>query len=173
LKILESLKGTALLVVALGALLAGCDGSDGSAATASAASAATTPQASNTLVTRGATTTARGGTSSTGTTSDTSGQSTTSSAPKDSQGISGNATVSWDAPTSNTNGSALTDLYGYRIYYGSSEGEMTETVQITNVGIQTYVIENLKAGTWYFAVQALNIDGTESPLSDVVSKRIG
>jgi hypothetical protein len=173
LKILQSLKGTALLVVALGALLAGCDGSDDSAATASAASGGTTPQASNTLVTRGATTTTSSGRSSAGTTSDTSGPSNSSIAPKDGHGISGTATISWDAPNSNTNGSALTDLSGYRIYFGASEGEMTETVQITNVGIQTYVIENLKAGTWYFAVQALSTDGTESPLSDVVSKTIG
>jgi hypothetical protein len=150
LKILASLKGTALLVATLGALLAGCDGSDGSAGTASAASANTTPQASNTLVTRAP-----------------------SSTPKTSRASSGNATLSWDAPTSNTNGSALTDLSGYRIYYGANAEEMTETVQITNVGIQTYVIENLEPGTWYFAVRALSGEGTESPLSDVVVKTIG
>jgi hypothetical protein len=154
LKILESLKGTALLVVALGALLAGCDGSDGSAATASAASEGTTPQASNTLMTRGTST-------------------SVTTAPEVSEASSGNATLSWEAPVSNTNGSALTDLAGYRIYYGASADDMKETVQISNVGIQTYVIENLEAGTWYFAVRALSSEGTESPLSDVVSKRIG
>lgn len=153
-KILESLKGTALLVVAFGALLAGCDGSDGSAATASAASAATTPQAANTLMSRGT-------------------SPSVTSAPKVSQATSGNATLSWEAPTSNTNGSALTDLAGYRIYYGASADDMKETVQISNVGLQTYVIENLEAGTWYFAVRALSSEGSESPLSDVVSKRIG
>ena len=153
-KILESLKGTALLVVALGALLAGCDGSDGSAATASAASAGTIPQASNTLMSRGTST-------------------SVTTAPKVSEASSGNATLSWEAPVSNTNGSALTDLAGYRIYYGASADDMKETVQISNLGIQTYVIENLEAGTWYFAVRALSSQGTESPLSDVVSKRIG
>src|SRR5215469_9411932 len=88
-------------------------------------------------------------------------------------GSAGSATLSWDAPTSNTNGTALTDLSGYRIYYGASEDDMVKTVQITNVGIQTYLIENLEAGTWYFAIRALSSEGTESPLSDVVSKTIG
>ena len=87
--------------------------------------------------------------------------------------MSGNATLYWEAPTSNTNGTALTDLAGYRIYYGASEDEMIETVHIANVGIQTYVIENLQPGTWYFAVRALSSEGTESPLSDVVAKTIG
>jgi Fibronectin type III domain len=155
LKILSGVRGTGVLALALAALLAGCDDSDGTA------DASTTPQAVNSQVTRSAPTSASSATSSTG------------SVPKDSEAGSGNATLSWEAPTLNTNGSALTDLSGYRIYYGPTESEMTKVVQITNLGLQTYVIENLEAGTWYFAVRALTTDGTESNLSDVVSKRIG
>ena len=102
-----------------------------------------------------------------------SGASTSHAPNPSSHFTSGNATLSWEAPTSNTNGSALTDLSGYRIYYGASEDDLIQTVQITNVGIQTYIIENLEAGTWYFAVRALSSQGTESPLSHVVSKTIG
>jgi hypothetical protein len=83
------------------------------------------------------------------------------------------ATLSWEAPTSNTNGTALTDLSGYRIYYGTNANELNDSVQITNVGIQTYVIENLQPGTWYFAIRAITSAGTESILSDVVAKTIG
>jgi hypothetical protein len=83
------------------------------------------------------------------------------------------ATLSWEAPTSNTNGSALTDLAGYRIYYGPSESDLSESVQVTSVGIQTYVIENLRPGTWYFAIQTLTSEGTESALSGIVEKTIG
>ena len=32
----------------------------------------------------------------------------------------GTATLSWTAPTQNTDDSALTDLAGFRVYYGSS-----------------------------------------------------
>ena len=84
----------------------------------------------------------------------------------------GNATLSWEAPTANTNGSALTDLAGYRIYYGSSPKHLSHTVQIKSVGLQTYVIDDLEPGTWYFAVKSVAGNGVESSLSDVVAKTI-
>jgi hypothetical protein len=87
--------------------------------------------------------------------------------------ISKSATLSWEAPTTNTNGSALTDLAGYRIYYGSNPEDLTQSVHIASVGIQTYVIDNLEPGTWYFAVMAVTSAGAESALSNVVSKTIG
>jgi hypothetical protein len=82
------------------------------------------------------------------------------------------ATLFWEAPTSNTNGSPLTDLAGYRIYYGSSPGELTQTVQLNSVGLQTYVIDGLEPGTWYFAVMALTSSGLESSLSNIAVKTI-
>jgi Fibronectin type III domain len=85
----------------------------------------------------------------------------------------GTATVSWEAPTTTTNGAALTDLAGYRIYYGVSESDLAQSVQLDNVGVQTYVVENLGAGTWYFAVKAVTSSGVESSLSEIVSKTIG
>jgi len=85
----------------------------------------------------------------------------------------GMATLSWQAPTTTTEGAALTDLAGYRIYYGTNSSDLTQSVQITSVGIQTYAIDNLGAGTWYFAVRAVTAAGVESALSDVVSKTIG
>jgi Fibronectin type III domain len=98
--------------------------------------------------------------------------SATSSGPSSVGSESRAATLSWDAPTSNTNGTALTDLSGYRIYYGSSPRDLSQTVQISNVGLQTYVIDNLQPGTWYFAVMAVASGGGESTLSDVVAKTI-
>jgi hypothetical protein len=83
------------------------------------------------------------------------------------------AELSWEAPTTNTNGSALTDLAGYRIYYGASRTKLSESVDIRTIGVQTYVIDNLSAGTWYFAIMAVTSAGTESRLSDVVSLKIG
>jgi hypothetical protein len=93
------------------------------------------------------------------------------STPSASDG-SRTATVSWDAPTTNNNGTPLTDLAGYRIYYGSSPEELSHTVQISTVGLQTYVIDDLEAGTWYFAVRAVATNGTESTLSDIAAKTI-
>jgi hypothetical protein len=78
------------------------------------------------------------------------------------------ATVSWSAPTENTNGTALTNLIGYNIYYGSSAGALTNKININTVGIQTYVIDNLSSGNWYFALTSINSAGVESALTDTV-----
>jgi hypothetical protein len=86
--------------------------------------------------------------------------------------VSRAATVSWDAPTSNNNGTPLTDLAGYRIYYGSTPEDLNHTVQIRTIGLQTYVIDDLEAGTWYFAVRAVAANGTESTLSEIAAKTI-
>jgi len=104
------------------------------------------------------------------------GPSTTAStsppAPSPPPPTSGNATLSWQAPTTNTNGAPLTDLAGYRIYYGTSASNLSDTIPLTGVGLQTYVIVNLAPGTWYFAVKAIASTGVESALSDIVSKTI-
>jgi len=84
----------------------------------------------------------------------------------------GAATISWEAPTTNTDGTPLTDLTGYRIYYGASPDKLGHSVQIKTIGLQTYVIDDLQSGTWYFAVMAVASDGSESGLSDIVSKTI-
>jgi len=84
----------------------------------------------------------------------------------------GSATLSWDAPTTTTQGVALTNLAGYRIYYGPHTNELSQTVQVNGVGLQTYMIDNLGQGTWYFAIKAVTSTGVESPMSNVVSKTI-
>jgi Fibronectin type III domain len=104
---------------------------------------------------------------------DPGGSATSAQSVKGPASISHSATLSWEAPTANTNGTALTDLAGYRIMYGSSASELSQTVHITGVGIQTYVIDNLAPGTWYFAVMAVTSTGEQSALSDIASKTIG
>jgi len=84
----------------------------------------------------------------------------------------GSATLSWAAPTENTNGTALTNLAGYRLYYGTSETAMTQTVQIANSGILTDVVSNLSPGTWYFSIRAYTNANVESVASAVVSTTI-
>ncbi len=84
----------------------------------------------------------------------------------------GSATLSWLAPTENTNGTPLLNLAGYRIYYGTSTTAMTQSVQIANPGIATYVVSNLPPATWYFEVRAYTSANVESSASAVVSKTI-
>lgn len=85
---------------------------------------------------------------------------------------SGAATLSWYAPTQNTDGSALTNLSGYKAYHGTSANSLTDVRTISSPGITTFVFEQLPAGTHYFAVAAVNAAGVESARSAVVSKVI-
>jgi hypothetical protein len=87
-----------------------------------------------------------------------------------SQSPSRSATLSWDAPTRNTDGSPLLNLAGYRIHYGTAAGVLTKSIQVANPGLTTYVVENVGTGTFYFAVKAYTTDGTESAASNVISK---
>jgi len=45
-------------------------------------------------------------------------------------------------------------------------------IRIGSIGMQTYVIDDLEPGTWYFAVVAVAANGLESSLSDVAVKTI-
>lgn len=71
-------------------------------------------------------------------------------------------TLSWVAPTENEDGSALTDLAGYRIYYGMVSGDYTETVVLDSPGLTTYVLDNLAPGQYYLVMTAINSEAMES-----------
>lgn len=84
----------------------------------------------------------------------------------------GTATLSWNPPTENTDGTTLMDLSGYRIYYGRSENQLNRSVVIDNPGLTRYVVENLAQANWYFEMTSVNSDGVESRRSPTVSKTI-
>jgi hypothetical protein len=84
----------------------------------------------------------------------------------------GRATLTWTAPTENTDGTTLSNLTGYRIRYGTSAGELTNTISIDNASVTTYVVEDLAPATWYFAVSAVTSVGAESAPSNVANKKI-
>ena len=87
-------------------------------------------------------------------------------------GSTGTATLTWTAPTTNTDGSALTDLAGYHVYYGTSASALTTVVDVANPATMTYTVTDLASGTWYFAVNAYTTSGLQSALSNPVSKSI-
>jgi len=84
----------------------------------------------------------------------------------------GNATLSWQPPVQRTDGSALTDLAGYRIYYGNTSTNLGQSITLNNSGLTSYVVENLSQGTWYFSMTAFDASGAESNRSSVASKTI-
>jgi hypothetical protein len=92
----------------------------------------------------------------------------TSAAP----GNTGSVSLSWSPPTSRTDGTALTNLAGYRIRYGTSPNTYTSSVTINTPGVASYVIDNLSSGTYYFVVVAVDAAGVESTDSNSASKTI-
>ncbi len=85
--------------------------------------------------------------------------------------LAGTATLSWTAPTTNSDGSPLSDLSGYKVYYGTTSGSYTQTTDVGNV--TTYEVTGLTEGsTYYFVTTAYDTSGNESTYSGEVSKSI-
>ena len=82
----------------------------------------------------------------------------------------GAATLSWMPPTENTDGTPLSDLAGYKLYWGTSPGVYPSSVTIDNPGVTTFIIENLVPATYYFVATAFNAEGAESePSNEAIS----
>jgi hypothetical protein len=85
---------------------------------------------------------------------------------------SGSAALYWIAPTENTNGSPITNLAGYHIYYGTSAKALTTTITVDGGSTTNYTVTGLSAGTYYFSVVAYNTEGVDSENSNLESKTI-
>lgn len=70
--------------------------------------------------------------------------------------------LSWTPPTRNEDGTRLTNLAGYRIYYGTAPGDLTEMIELESPGITSYVIEGLTPGTYYLEMTSFNAQDLES-----------
>ena len=81
-------------------------------------------------------------------------------------------TFSWEPPTQNSDGSPISNLAGYKIHYGTSSSDYTQTVAVENAGLTRYVVDNLPSGTYYFAITAYNAQGLESPLSGEITAKL-
>jgi hypothetical protein len=176
--------------------LAACgseDGSSGSAATSAAtgsdsvaslvsptsgtidrSSEVTTPANAATAAagTQTATVSNSGSTTTTppATTTPASGSTVASTTPVKS--TTGVATLDWLPPTENSDGTALTNLAGYTVYYGTSPDSLTQSVKVSNPGLTAYTVTNLPSGTWYFAVTSYSASGVESNRTSTVSTKI-
>jgi hypothetical protein len=84
----------------------------------------------------------------------------------------GSATLSWTPPTQNTDGSALTNLAGYKVYWGTQQGTYPNSVTLNSPGITSYVVESLGPGTYFFVATALSSTGAESSFSSPATKTI-
>ena len=85
--------------------------------------------------------------------------------------IEGTLDLRWQEPTSTVDGSPLSGLAGYRIHYGHFSRDYTEVRDVgANVG-GSYSF-SVPAGTYYVAMTAVGLDGSESAYSNEVVKVI-
>ena len=101
----------------------------------------------------------------------TDGKATVSLAPFSitvANAVARSVTLAWTAPTRNTDGSALTDLAGYKIYYGNASRQYSRVVAVPGAGATSYVVTGLTAGTWYFAMKSIDVIGVLSNYSGEV-----
>jgi hypothetical protein len=89
-------------------------------------------------------------------------------APSPATGI---ATLTWGAPTQNTDGSNYLDAFGFVISYGTTP-DLPLFIDVNSPGATTYVVSGLSAGTWYFCIRARNTSNVRSDCSPVVSKTL-
>ncbi len=85
--------------------------------------------------------------------------------------VNASVTLSWQPPAQNVDGTPLTDLAGYRIYYGQQPRNYTESFPINGTSRSDYSL-TLSSGDYYFAMTAIDADGNESGYSNEVLKTV-
>ena len=79
--------------------------------------------------------------------------------------------LSWMSPKSKADGTELTNLGGYMIYYRSTD-DITQIYSMDAGNVTSATIHNLSQGTWCFAISAYNEAHVESELSNYACKTI-
>jgi len=83
--------------------------------------------------------------------------------------VTAELSLSWVAPTENVDGTPLTDLDGYRIYYGVSSRNYGAPEEVTDSSATSVSIE-VPSGSYYVAMTAMDAEGNESGYSNEVLK---
>jgi hypothetical protein len=71
-------------------------------------------------------------------------------------------TLTWTEPTMNIDGTALTDLSGYIVFYGTASRIYAGSLNISGPDITSASVEHLASGRWYFSVKSVSAAGVES-----------
>ena len=84
------------------------------------------------------------------------------------------ATIIWTAPVARADQTplSLSEIGGYRVYYGANEGEYTNSIDVNDGSVWQVTLAELPLGTYYFVVTTYDVDGRESEFSQVVVKKI-
>jgi hypothetical protein len=82
-------------------------------------------------------------------------------------------TIAWDAPALKDDGTVLTDLAGYRLYYGQRSGDYPYMLEIDDPAATMAVLTLPADGTWYVSAKSYRINGVESrPTAEIVIEHL-
>jgi hypothetical protein len=86
----------------------------------------------------------------------------------------GSVSLSWAAPTTRADGTALalSEIAGYTLHYGDSEGDYSNSVAIDDPVTTSITLTDLPVGTYHFALRAQDVVGGESDYSEPVSRQV-
>lgn len=74
--------------------------------------------------------------------------------------------LSWEPPTTNSDGSMLSNLSGYRIHIFSLGSPEVQSVDVADPRLTSYLLGNLGPDLLYFSITAINSAGMESGYSN-------
>ena len=95
----------------------------------------------------------------------------TACAPAQSQEATLDVNLCWDAPTLNTDGSPLTDLEGFFIYWSDTDGgPYTNSFRVTAKTATCQTLSGFAPGTYYFVATAYNAFNRQSDFSNQTFK---
>jgi hypothetical protein len=84
--------------------------------------------------------------------------------------VDGMASLTWTKPTKNIDGTDLTDLAGYNLYYGINPDALPNVIYIPNGNTLSYVVHGLTVGQlYYFRISSINTQSEEGPQSNPAS----
>jgi hypothetical protein len=88
-------------------------------------------------------------------------------------GSTGSFSLSWNAPVARADGTplSLSDIDGYRIYFGDKPGSYTSNVNIADGRTLSATINNVSAGSYYVVMTTYDITGLESGYSAEIVKQ--
>ena len=86
----------------------------------------------------------------------------------------GSAMISWNAPTTRSDGSTLaaSQIAGYELYHSASSANGMTKLTSLNANELSIVVDDLEAGTHYFALATKDVNGLQSALSSTITVTI-
>ena len=150
-----------LIAVTVALQLVACGGGGGGGSSSGANNSA---QSSN----------VKGSSADAGATVSSSSTSATTPSSQPSASATGTLTLKWVAPVARADGTplSLSDIDGYRIYYGNSAGNYPYSVSVSDATTQQVIVKNLASGIYYVVMTTYDVDGRESGYSVVVKKSV-